>query len=144
MTPPRQRKLILGLIFIGFVIAGFFGLRALFALREFRKHGGPPPPIAEAFDKSPKEEKETDVELIRDWMTVPYIGTTYHVRSKTLFDTLGIPPQENEEKSLLQLNEEYFPDTPGIVIELVKAAVKTHQPVPKRTSPDAPTPPQAP
>jgi hypothetical protein len=143
MSPKVQRTLMLGLIIIGFVIAGFFGLRALFALREFRRHGGPPPPLAQAFDKTPKETMETDVELIRDWMTVPYIGMTYHVRPKTLFDALGISPQEqeNEEKSLLQLNEEYFPDAPGIVIELVKATVKAHQPVPTVIVPDtSPTP----
>ncbi len=138
MTPVRQRRLILGLILIGFVIAGFFGLRALFALREYRRHGGPPPPLAEAFEKPPKATTETDVELIRDWMTVPYIGMTYRVRAKTLFDALGISPQENEEKSLLQLNEEYFPDAPGIVIELVKATVKAHQPAPTVIVPDTP------
>jgi len=130
MTPARQRRLILGLILIGFLIASFFSLRALFAFREFRKHGAPPPPLAEAFDKSPKEEIETDVELIRDWMTVPYIAMTYHVHPKTLFDALEIPSRENEEKSLLQLNEEFFPDAPGIVIELVKAVVQANQPTP--------------
>jgi hypothetical protein len=138
MTPVRQRRLILGLILIGFVIAGFFGLRALFALREFRRHGGPPPPLAQAFEKPSKETMETDVELIRDWMTVPYIGMTYRVNPKMLFDALEISPQENEEKSLLQLNEEYFPDAPGIVIELVKATVKAHQPLPTAIAPDTP------
>ena len=127
MTPARQRKLILGLILIGFLTAGFFGLRALFAFREFRRHGGPPPPLAEAFEKSPQEEIETDVELIRDWMTVPYIAMTYHVHPRTLFDVLGISPRENDEKSLLQLNEEFFPETPGIVIELIKATVQAEQ-----------------
>ncbi|HKI55073.1 MAG TPA: hypothetical protein VJ987_13175 [Anaerolineales bacterium] len=129
MTPARQRRLILGLILIGFLIASFFGLRAMFALREFRKHGGPPP-LAEAIEKSPEEAEETDVELIRDWMTVPYIGMTYHVHPKTLFDALGISPRENEEKSLLQLNEEFFPDQPGVVIELIKDVVQANQPVP--------------
>lgn len=139
MAPARQRRIILGLILIGFMIAGFFGLRALFALKEFRRHGGPPP-LAEVIERLPEEAEETDVELIRDWMTVPYIGKTYHVHPKTLFDALGISPQENEEKSLLQLNEEYFPDAPGIVIELIKATVRAHQPVPTVIVPDTPTP----
>ena len=137
MTPIRQRRLILGLILIGFLIASFFGLRALFAFREFRRHGGPPP-LAEAIENSPDEAAETDVELIRDWMTIPYIGRTYRVHPKILFDALGISPQENEEKSLLQLNEEFFPDQPGIVIELIKNVIKANQPAPTVIASDTP------
>jgi len=122
MSTKLQRILILGLISLGVLIAGFFGFRALFALREFRKHGGPPPPLAEAFEK-----RETDVELIRDWMTVPYISMTFQVNPRKLFDTLGVHPKENQEKSLLQLNEEFFPEEPGIVIELIKAVVQAEQ-----------------
>ena len=138
MTPIRQRRLILGLILIGFLIASFFGLRALFALREFRRHGGPPPPLAEGPGKSSDEAAETDVELIRDWMTIPYIGVTYRVHPKILFDALGISPQENEEKSLLQLNEEFFPNQPGIVIELIKNVIRANQPAPTAIAPEIP------
>lgn len=137
MSPKIQRFVILGLISLGVLIVGFFGLRALFALREFRRHGEPPPPLAEAFEK-----RETDIELIRDWMTIPYISQTYQVHPRELFDALGISPRDNEEKSLLQLNEEFFPEQPGLVIELIKAAVKAepgNQPVPTGMVPDAPT-----
>ena len=127
MSPTKQRSLIVGLIFLGFLIAGFFGLRAFHAFREFRRHG-PPPPLAEAFDE--QSPAETDVELIRDWMTLPYISTTYRVHPKVLFDALEIKPKDNDEKSLAQLNEEFFPDQPGIVIELIKAAVQANLPPP--------------
>ena len=136
MSSKSQRALILGLIILGILIAGFFGWRALFALREFRRHGGPPPPLAEAFEK-----RETDVGLIRDWMTIPYISKTYQVHPKALFGALGIHPMENEEKSLLQLNEEFFIDQPGIVIELIKATVQAEQgiqPISTGLAPDAP------
>lgn len=136
MSTKVQRALILGLVFLGVLIVGFFGWRALFALREFRRHGGPPPPLAEAVEK-----RETDVELIRDWMTVPYISMTYQVHPRELFDALGISPRGNEEKSLLQLNEEFFPEQPGIVIELVKAVVQAAQ---ADQIPDAPAPPAPP
>jgi hypothetical protein len=112
MTPAKQRSLIAGLIVLGILIAGFFGLRAMLAFREFRRHA-PPPPLAEAFNEQPME---TDVELIRDWMTVPYIAMTYRVHPKVLFDALDINPRGNDEKSIEQLNEEFFPDQPGIVI----------------------------
>jgi len=113
----------LGLIFIGFLIAGFFGLRALFALRDFGRYK--PLPFAEAFTE---QAYETDVELIRDWMTIPYISKAYHVHPGPLYEALGISSRGNEEKSLLQLNEEFFSDKPGIVIELIKAVVDVKQP----------------
>ena len=106
------------LIFIGGLIVGFFGLRTLRAFREFRgQHPLPPPSAADA------ERIETDAELIREWMTIPFISKMYHVPPKVLFDALGIPPNRNREKSLKQLNEEYFPRTEGIMLEKVKAAV---------------------
>ena len=127
MSPKKQRSLIISLIVLGVLVTGFFGLRAFHAFREFRRHA-PPPPLAEAFDE--ETPIETDVELIRDWMTVPYIAMTYRVHPKILFDALGINPRDNDEKSLVQLNEEFFPNQPGIVIELIKAAVQANQPPP--------------
>lgn len=117
MTPTRQHALILGMILIGFALAAFFGLRALHVFRQFRGH--PPPPLA----TSKMERVETDVELIRGWMTVPYISRIYNVPPRLLFDALEIPPLGNEEKSLEQLNEEYYPQADDFVISSVKAAI---------------------
>lgn len=123
MPPKVQRALVLGLIFAGVLLAGFFGLRAVFAFREFRRHGPPPlPPLQAMQEGSP----ESDVELIRDWMTIPYISQTYQVHPRVIFEAVGISPRGNEEKSLAQLNEEYFPQSPGLVVELVKAVIRAH------------------
>lgn len=128
MTPARQRVLIFLLIAAGLLIVGFFGMRAFHAFREFRRHGPPPfPPGAESFNNQPAE---TDVELIRDWMTVPYISRTFRVPPKVIFEALGIPPKGNDEKSLLQLNDEFFPQSPGVVLGLVKAVIQANQPIP--------------
>jgi len=121
-------------------MAGFFGLRAFHAFREFRRHG-PPPPLRAVFTEQPME---TDVELIRDWMTIPYLAMTYHVHPKILFDALGINPRDNDEKSLAQLNNEFFPDKPGIVIEVVKAAILANHPVTTPSIPDTPVSPTVP
>ena len=128
MTPSRQRALITSLIFTGIVIVGFFGLRTFSAFRKFREHR--PPPLPPAAD----QQIETDVDLIRDWMTIPYISRTYNMPSKLLFVALGISSRGNEEKSLAQLNEEYSPQAPGIVLEVVKAAIRANQPPPQPES----------
>jgi len=120
MITSRQRTLITILIVIGSVIVGFFGWRAFRAFNQVREHRPPFAPDA--------EQIETDVELIRDWMTISYISKTYHVPSKILFNALGIPSRGNEEKSLAQLNERYSPEIPGIVVEVVKATILIRQP----------------
>jgi hypothetical protein len=134
MTPARVRTLIFVLIFIGGLIVGFFGLRTLHAFREFGGHRPPPPPSA-----AEAEGIETDVELIREWMTVPFISKMYHVPPNVLFDALGIPANKNREKSLKQLNREYFPQADGIVLEKIKAAVLANQLQQTQENPEIPT-----
>jgi hypothetical protein len=106
------------LLVIGALFVGFFGLRTLHALRGFR--GRPPMP--------PPGKMETDVELIRDWMTIPFIARTYHVPGILLFKTLEIPPDGNDEKSLADLNREYFPNDSDFVLIRVKETVRANQP----------------
>jgi len=135
MTPARQRALTIGLIIGGVLIVGFFGLRTLHAFREFRGHRPPPP-----FSPAEAQQAETDVGLIRDWMTIPYISRMYRVPPPVLFDAIGISPKGNEEKSLMQLNEEYFPNGDGVVMEKVKATVLANLPPAVQTPPNMPTP----
>jgi len=133
MTPKLQRLLTISLIVIGTLIVGLFGLRTVHAFRQFRGHR--PHPFAPA----QAQPAQTDVELIRDWMTIPFIERTYHVPPRMLFDALGIHPLGNEEKSLAQLNKKYFPNEDGIVLEKVKAAVLANQPPPAPTPPNTST-----
>ena len=124
MSPAKQRILNIGLIILGVVIVAFFGVRAVHAFRHIRDGGfgpGKPPP------------SETDVELIRDWMTIPYIARTYGVPDRMLFKELGIPDKDNLEKNLKELNDEYFPDKNGYVLAEVKKAITDHRPPPPTT-----------
>ena len=127
MTPFLQRILVSALIIFGIWIAAFFGLRTFHAYREVREHR-PPPPFK-------NERAETDVQLIEDWMTIPFIAKMYHVPAPILFDALNIPFDGNKEKSLKQLNEKYFPDTPGFVLDLVKTTVQANLPPPSALPP---------
>jgi hypothetical protein len=132
MTPFRQRALILILIGLGLLIVGFFGLRTFSAFREFRGHRPPP-----AFES---KQPETDVELIRDWMTIPFIGKMYHVAPPVIFDALGIPMKGNQEKSLEQLNAEYFPGSERFVEKTVIEVVLKNLPQKAPLPPTAPAP----
>jgi len=138
MTPSRQRTLVLGLILLGVVFVGFFGLRFFRAFREFRGHRPPPFPPADA------QPAETNVELIRDWMTIGFVSHTYRTPPNLLYKALDIPPRGNEDKSLQQLNDEFFPNQPGYVLETVKAAILANQPIPTAQPPENAIPPAAP
>lgn len=127
MKQAYQRVLIIGIIAIGTIIVGFFGIRTIHALRKF--HGHHPPKHGQV---------ATDVSLIRDWMTIPFISRMYDIPPDILFNAVGIESQGNEEKSLLTLNKEYYPENNGFVIEQIKAAVSANIPP---TPPQPPTPP---
>lgn len=127
MSPVKQRLAITALIVLGVLAVGFFGLRAVRAARHIRDGGYGPgkPPTA----------SETDVELIRDWMTIPYIARTYGVPDRMLFKELRIPDEGNREKSLKELNDEYFPEQAGFMLDEVKKAINDHRPPAPPTAP---------
>ena len=120
MKPSQQRLLSIGLIILGVVFVGFFGLRFFHAFREFRGHRPHLPPPG-------SRPAETDVTLIRDWMTIGFLSETYRTPPDLLYRAVGIPPNGNEHKSLKKLNDEYFSDKPGYVLETVKAAIQANQ-----------------
>ena len=137
MTPTRQRLLVIGLIVIGLAMVGFFGMRVFHAFRRFEGHRPPhlPPP-----GEGPAQ---TDVSLIRDWMTIGFLSHSYHTPPDLLYRGLNIQPNGNEHKSLKQLNDEYFPNKSGFVLETVKATILANQPptpIPGDTTTPAPTP----
>lgn len=125
-TSPGQRTLVIGLIIVGILFTAFFGMRAFHAFRKFNGHRPPP-----------HGKVETDVELIRDWMTIPFISRTYQIPPEVIFEALKIPPQKDREKSLKELNEEYYPGQEEYVLNLVKDTILAHQPPPAPAS--APT-----
>lgn len=123
----------MGLIFIGLIIVGLFGLRTLHAFREIRGNRPAPDIFMESVPN------ETKVELIRDWMTIPFIARMYGISPSVFFQALDISPRGNEGKSLTQLNSEFYPEAPGLVKTKVKAVVlenlRTEKPLPTAPAP---------
>lgn len=131
----KQRAIIIGLTILGCLLILFFGLRAL---RAFQKFDGRVP------HQDFPEKLETDVERVRDWMTIPFISRMYGVPEPILYDALGISPEGNHKKSLRDLNQEYFPETDGVVIQLIKAALLANQKPPTPVPPLTAVPPLTP
>jgi hypothetical protein len=113
-----QKILTIALIVLGVAVVLFFGLRTFRAFGRMRPHG-PPPPGAHI---------ETDVELIRGWMTIPYVARAYAVPEPAIYESLNLTPvPELDHKSLADLNKDYFSGQPAYVLEHVKEAVTEFQ-----------------
>jgi hypothetical protein len=132
---PKQRALVIGLIILGILFTIFFGMRAVHAYKKFNGHRPPPP-----------GKVETDVELIRDWMTISFISKMYRVPERDIFDALKISPLGNHDKSLKDLNRKYYPNADGFVLDTVKTTILAHQPPapPANSEPTAVSPLTAP
>jgi len=130
---PKQRALVIGLIILGILFTIFFGIRAVHAYKKFNGHRPPPP-----------GKVETDVELIREWMTVSFISKMYRVPEKEIFDALNISPLGTQDKSLKDLNNDYYPDKDGFVMETVQATITainaSRPPLPESEPTAVPTP----
>ena len=103
----------IGLILLGLLLVGLFGLRAVRSTIRIQQSGLKP--------------GVTDVAEIRGWMTVPYIATAYRVPEDYLFEQIGLPQAGNRQKSLSQLNREYAPGAPGAIVSAVQAAIRRYQ-----------------
>jgi len=126
--PLWQKILIIVLLILGILITVRFSLRAARSFMLLRHRPFPPP-------------TETDVELIRGWMSIPYIAKVYSVPDKLLWESLGRPPlslDEARRMSLLRLNQELFPGQQMEALKRVKQAIldfQAHRP-PAPPNPD--------
>jgi hypothetical protein len=101
------------LIVVGILLIIWFGVRStVSAIRVWRT--GLQPGV-------------TDVEAIRGWMTVPYIGQAFGVPEEYLFKAVGIPAESNRRKSLGKLNREYARGERGAIMKRLKAAIRRYQ-----------------
>ena len=108
-----ERYLTTILIVVGLVLIIWFGMRsAVSAIRVWRT--GLQPGV-------------TDVEAIRGWMTIPYIGQAFGVPEEYLFKALGIPAEGNRTKSLGKLNREYASGERGAILKRLKTAIRRYQ-----------------
>ncbi len=108
-----ERYLTTILIAVGLLLIIWFGVRsAVSAIRVWRT--GLQPGV-------------TDVEAIRGWMTIPYIGQAFGVPEEYLFKALRIPAEGNRRKSLGKLNHEYAYGERGAILKRLKAAIRRYQ-----------------
>lgn len=119
--------LVVLLILVGFGLTAFYGARVLSGYRQIHHMRLRP--------------GTTDVNLVRGWMTVPYIARAYRVPEETLWRGLGIPERGNRGKSLHALDLQYAGGRPGAITNRVKEILS--QNISKPTglpTPGAPSP----
>lgn len=123
MTNRLRKILIIGLLAAGILLVGFFGLRALRSYIQIQQTGLRP--------------GVTEAENVRGWMTVPYISKAYGVPEDYLFREIGIPQEDNRERSLADLNREYAQGERAVVVNRVMSAIRRYQAEHSDPTPDA-------
>jgi hypothetical protein len=118
----RRRPLLVAAVTIALILVVVFGGRAAWRLAH-RFMGPPPPP------------RQTDVSLIADWMSVPYVGRAYRVPEPELFRALGVEPEGRRMRPLREIARE-TERSADEVLEIVREAVTTWQ----ASHPGPPTP----
>jgi hypothetical protein len=109
----RERILTISLIVLGLILIIFFGFRAVRSFLRIQLTG--------------LEPGVTDVELIRGWMTIPYIATAYGVPEEYIFEQIGVPQEGNQDKGLYRLNLDYFEGEPEAILKVVQEAIRQYQ-----------------
>lgn len=99
-----QRMLILVLCVLAVVVVFFFAGRMAFHLF----HSPRPLP------------RQTNVQLIQGWMTLPYISRTYGVPMKDLHVGLMIKPSANDKESIDDLAKSLNVESDIFIVELQK------------------------
>jgi len=109
---PQERRFFLLLSIVGVVFILFFGMRTVRSYIRLQRTGLKP--------------GVTDVEAIRGWMTIPYIAAAYHVPPDYLFEQIGVPAENNRNKSVAQLNRDLSKEQ-GVLITTVRNAITRYQ-----------------
>lgn len=107
------RKLGFYLLIIGFILILISGI---LGLRIFDRISNRPPPVP----------RETNLTLIQDWMTIPYISRTYGVPGPVLFEELNIDPQQYRNSSISQIAEKTNQDSAQL-LNSVKNIITNYQ-----------------
>ncbi len=136
----RRRPYLLAVIVVALIVVVVFGGRAAWRL-AWRLAGPPPPP------------RQTDLTLIADWMSVPYVSRAYRVPDGELYKALGVEPQGRRTRRIRDIAEEQGISSEQAV-EQVRGAVQawqaTHtgpggrEPAKPTNAPDPPWPPLPP
>ena len=109
----KERIITITLIVVGIILIAFFGFRAVRSFLRIQLTG--------------LDQGVTDVELIRGWMTVPYIATAYGVPEEYIFEHIGVPQEGNQEKALYGLNRQYFGGEPEAILKAVQEAISQYK-----------------
>ncbi len=114
-TTPKTNRWLLILIVMGIILTAIFGFRTVRSFAQIQLTGLRP--------------GTTDAESIRGWMTVPYIARVYCIPADALYQRIGIPAAGNNDRSLADLNKEYFNGQKGIILQKIKDAIHAEKPV---------------
>jgi hypothetical protein len=92
-----QKWIVLGALAVVVLLTGLFAVRTVRRAMYWRAHHD---------------------EVIRPWMSIPYVAHSYRVPPHVLYQALGIPPQLHDRRPLKQIAREQNRPVDGMISTL--------------------------
>lgn len=131
MTRLKRRPYLIAGVTVALIVVLVFGGRAAWRLGQ-RLLGPPPPP------------RQTDVALIADWMSVPYVSRAYRVPEPELYRALGVEPEGRRVRPLRQIARDSGRTSDEVVTTVRETVSAWQEAHPGRPTPVGATPPPLP
>ncbi len=96
----RQKWIVVGALALVVLVTGLFAVRTVRRAMYWRAHHD---------------------EVIRPWMSIPYVAHSYRVPPHVLYQALGIPPQLHDRRPLKQIAREQNRPVDGMISVLQNA-----------------------
>jgi hypothetical protein len=104
--PSEKKRLIFYLLLFVSLICLLVAL--YMGVNLYKRVSHRPPPIP----------RQTDVTLIQEWMTIPFIARSYRVPEPELFDHLGVDSASNRRTSLMSLAAKQGISTQSLISQI--------------------------
>jgi hypothetical protein len=118
MKPDEWQKwIVLGALALVVLVTGLFAVRTVRRAMYWRAHHD---------------------EVIRPWMSIPYVAHSYRVPARVLYQALGIPPPLHDRRPLKQIAREQNRSVDGMISVLHDAIAGERANHPPATPPPEP------
>jgi hypothetical protein len=113
VTPRSRTALQIAAFCLALAAAFFFGFRASTMARRIRRQNEP----------------------VRAWMSIPFIAHTHHVSEETLYQTIHIPPNPKDRRTVREIAHEQRVPPSQLVHELQDAVDHANGKMPDKAHP---------
>ena len=111
MGQHMRKTLAIGLLSVGVILTGYYGVRAVQTYIMMQKV---------------ESSVENPVALKR-WMTIPYLSKTHSVPKEYLYKAIEVSPEGNDDRSLRYIKKNYYEGEIEIMLITLQKAIANYK-----------------